>query len=74
MLISLYYKLMNISRRKNDMELSGTKKKILDISLDLFSKYGYASVSMEQIAAAVGIKAPFIQALQRQTGYFQFHI
>ena len=42
------------------MELSGTKKKILDISLDLFSKYGYAQVSMEQIADAVGIKAPSV--------------
>jgi len=40
------------------MELTGTAKRILDVSLDLFSRYGYASVSMEQIADAVGIKAP----------------
>lgn len=42
------------------MEITGTKKKILDISLDLFSQYGYSSVSMEQIAEAVGIKAPSV--------------
>jgi len=39
-------------------ELTGTKKKILDVSLDLFSTYGYSAVSMEQIASAVNIKAP----------------
>ena len=42
------------------MEITGTKKKILDISLDLFSQYGYSSVSMELIAEAVGIKAPSV--------------
>lgn len=42
------------------METQGTKKRILDVSLDLFSKYGYSSVSMEQIADAVGIKAPSV--------------
>ena len=38
------------------MEISGTKKIILDISLDLFSKYGYAQVSMEQIADRITIR------------------
>lgn len=37
-----------------------TKDKILDKSLDLFSKFGYADVSMEKIAGEVGIKAPSI--------------
>lgn len=35
-----------------------TKQKILLESLRLFSKRGYDAVSVEQIAAAVGIKAP----------------
>lgn len=37
-----------------------TKEKILSKSLDLFSKYGYSDVSMENIAKEVGIKAPSI--------------
>ncbi|MCI5623431.1 TetR/AcrR family transcriptional regulator, partial [Anaerostipes sp.] len=35
-----------------------TKQKILLESLRLFSQRGYDAVSVEQIAAAVGIKAP----------------
>ena len=33
-----------------------TKEKIFDVSLDLFSKKGYASVSLREIAEEVGIK------------------
>lgn len=35
-----------------------TKDKILDEALNLFSEQGYDSVSVNQIASAVGIKAP----------------
>ena len=35
-----------------------TKEKIFDVSLDLFSKKGYANVFVADIAEAVGIKAP----------------
>ncbi len=40
------------------MKQSDTKKKILDKALELFSERGYSSVSVDEIAAAVGIKAP----------------
>lgn len=33
-----------------------TKNKILEVSIDLFSKYGYDGVSIRQIAGEVGIK------------------
>ena len=33
-----------------------TKEKIFNVSLDLFSKKGYDSVSLREIAEAVGIK------------------
>lgn len=33
-----------------------TKDKILDVSIDLFSRYGYDGVSIRQIASAVGIR------------------
>ena len=33
-----------------------TKEKIFDVSLDLFSKKGYDSVSLKEIAEGVGIK------------------
>ena len=33
-----------------------TKEKIFDVSIDLFSKYGYDRVSIRQIASEVGIK------------------
>ena len=33
-----------------------TKDKILEVSIDLFSKYGYDGVSIRQIASKVGIK------------------
>lgn len=35
-----------------------TKEKILVEGLRLFSQYGFDAVRVEQIAAAVGIKAP----------------
>ncbi|OPY30044.1 MAG: DNA-binding transcriptional repressor AcrR [Methanocella sp. PtaU1.Bin125] len=34
----------------------GTRQKILDTAIDLFSKKGYEAVSMQDIAAAVGIR------------------
>lgn len=40
------------------MKHEGTKEKILSEALKLFSKNGYDAVSVEQIATAVGIKAP----------------
>lgn len=40
------------------MRNDNTKQKILDEALSLFSEYGYDAVSMNQIASAVGIKAP----------------
>ncbi len=35
-----------------------TKERVLQEALNLFSQYGYEAVSVERIAAAVGIKAP----------------
>ncbi len=40
------------------MKQEDTKQKILDQALELFSTYGYDSVSVGEIAKAVGIKAP----------------
>ncbi len=40
------------------MKSEDTKQKILDKALELFSSRGYDSVSMGEIAEAVGIKAP----------------
>lgn len=40
------------------MKQEGTKRLILDNALDLFSEKGYDAVSVDQIAKAVGIKAP----------------
>ncbi len=40
------------------MKQEDTKKLILSAALELFSAYGYDSVSVGQIAKAVGIKAP----------------
>ena len=40
------------------MKQEDTKQKILEKSLELFSKRGYSSVTVEDIAAAVGVKAP----------------
>ncbi len=36
--------------------MTGTKEKIFNISIDLFSEYGYDGVSIRQIAKEVGIK------------------
>lgn len=38
--------------------MNSTSKKILDVSLELFSKRGYDAVTVEDIAKVVGIKAP----------------
>ena len=40
------------------MKQEDTKQKILDKALELFAAYGYDSVSVGEIAKAVGIKAP----------------
>ena len=40
------------------MKISDTRERILKEALGLFSEYGYDAVSTQQIAAAVGIKAP----------------
>ena len=40
------------------MKQEDTKQKILDKALELFSTQGYDSVSVGEIAKAVGIKAP----------------
>lgn len=40
------------------MEKDSTKKRILTEALKLFAREGYEAVSVEQIARAVGIKAP----------------
>ena len=40
------------------MKQEDTKQKILDKALELFSSQGYDSVSVDEIAKAVGIKAP----------------
>ena len=40
------------------MKQEDTKKKILDKALELFAAQGYDSVSVGEIAQAVGIKAP----------------
>ena len=40
------------------MKQEDTKQKILEKALELFSTYGYDSVSVGEIAKAVGIKAP----------------
>jgi AcrR family transcriptional regulator len=42
------------------MELTGTKEKIFDAAIDLFSEHGYNGVSIRSIAASVGIKESFI--------------
>ena len=39
-----------------DMAKKNTKEKIFDVSIDLFSQYGYNGVSIRQIAREVGIK------------------
>ena len=44
------------------MKQEDTKKMILEAALELFSENGYDSVSVGQIAAAVGIKAPSMEA------------
>ncbi len=40
------------------MKQEDTKQRILDNALELFSAHGYDSVSVGEIAKAVGIKAP----------------
>ena len=45
-----------------------TKEKIFDVSLDLFSKKGYDSVSLNEIAERVGIKILFRESLFGEKG------
>lgn len=44
----------------NEMRNENTAQKILDAALGLFAKKGYDAVSVDEIAKAVGIKAPSI--------------
>lgn len=44
--------------KREEAKREDTKQKILDKALELFSTQGYDSVSVGEIAAAVGIKAP----------------
>lgn len=44
------------------MELYGTKEKIFDAAIDLFSEYGYNGASIRAIATSVGIKESSIYA------------
>ena len=39
-------------------DLHGTKLRIVEAALDLFARHGFDAVRVEQIATAVGIKAP----------------
>ena len=45
--------------------MEDTKQRILEKSLELFSTKGYDSVSVGEIAKAVGIKAPSLYKNQR---------
>ena len=45
------------------MKRTDTKKRIMEEALRLFSENGYDAVSVEQIAQAVGIKAPSLYTL-----------
>ena len=49
---------MIISLWRNVMKTETTKQRILAEAVSLFAKEGYEAVSVEQIAKAVGIKAP----------------
>lgn len=51
-------KLTLVSQAEEDMKQESTKDKILKKALELFSTHGYDSVSVGEIAKAVGIKAP----------------
>ena len=52
------------------MKQEDTKQRILDKALELFSTYGYDSVSVWQIAEAVGYEnqSKFTQAFKDETG------
>ena len=51
------------------MKQEDTRQKILDKALELFAAKGYDSVSVGEIAQAVGIKA--LQSLSGQAGHFR---
>lgn len=51
-------KLMTVSLRGDKMKQEDTKQKICSKALELFAARGYDSVSVGEIAKAVGIKAP----------------
>ena len=52
------------------MKSRNTKERILLEALKLFSNEGYEAVSVEQIAVAVGIKAPSLYKHLRANGIF----
>lgn len=52
------------------MKQEDTKQKILNIALELFSDKGYDSVSVYEIAKAVGIKAPSLALWNRLSAFY----
>ena len=46
--------------RTTGMRTTDTKERLILAAMDLFSTKGYAGTSVEEIAKAVGIKAPSI--------------
>ena len=60
---------MIISLWRNVMKTETTKQRILAEAVSLFAKEGYEAVSVEQIAKAVGIKAPSQCSLIRKRKY-----
>lgn len=49
-------------RTEEKVRISYTRERLIQVALELFSEYGYEGTSVEQIASAVGIKAPSIYA------------
>lgn len=65
-LIRIYYFLVNIWEndmlcvRELGMRITNTKERLILAAIELFSTKGYEGTSVEEIAKAVGIKAPSI--------------
>ena len=52
------------------MKQEDTKQKILNTARELFSDKGYDSVSVDEIAKAVGIKAPSLALWNRLSAFY----
>ena len=50
-------------------ELTGTKKKILEVAIELFSRKGYSDVSVRELTREVGIKEGNARTLAIQYQY-----